>query len=153
MKFIPYNPFRHLEYARQALNVPISAFTRGIVAIGLDTMPCAVVLLDNWTETAVTAHIAVQNNMALRKLHIEAFKYVFLDLNKRMMLGIVPSDNAKALKLHAHLGFTEIARIKDGYDIGVDQVVIQMLRKECRYITDLKHLDSGHTPVMPQVGG
>ena len=139
MKYIPYNPFRHLDYARNVLSVPISTFTRGIVAMN-NGMPCAIVLLDNFTETSVTAHIAVENAMALRKLHIEAFKYVFLSLDKRMMLGVVPSDNVKALKLHAHLGFTEIARIKDGWDVGIDQVVIQMLRDDCKYINDLKEV-------------
>ena len=140
MKYIPYNPFRHLEYARTVLTVPISTFTRGIVAIGPNGLPCAIVLLDNFTETSVTGHIAVEKRMALRKLHIEVFKYVFLSLDKRMMLGITPSDNTKAVKLHKHFGFTEIARIKDACDVGVDQIVFQMLRKDCKYINALKEV-------------
>lgn len=140
MKYIPYNPFRHLEYARLTLDVPISTFTRGIVAIGDNGLPCAIVLLDHFTETAVTGHIAVQNVMALRKLHLETFKYVFLSLDKRMFLGITPSNNTKAIKLHQHFGFTEIARIKDAYDVGVDQIVFQMLRKDCKYIAKLKEV-------------
>jgi RimJ/RimL family protein N-acetyltransferase len=57
-----------------------------------------------------------------------------------MMLGITPSDNVKACKLHKHLGFTEIARIKDAYDVGVDQIVFQMLREDCKYIAKLKEV-------------
>jgi hypothetical protein len=140
MKYIAYNPFRHLEYARKQLDIPISTFTRGIVAIGGNGLPCGIVLLDNWTATSVSGHIAVENPMALRKLHTETFKYVFLELGKLMFLGITPSNNEKAIKLHTHFGFTEVARIKDAYDIGVDQIVFQMLKKDCKYIKDLKEV-------------
>ena len=95
-------------------------------------------LLDQFTETACTAHIAVTNPMALRGLHIEAFKYAFLQLGLSMILGVVAASNAKALKLNAHFGFTEIARIKDAYAQGVDQVVLQMKREDCKYINQLK---------------
>lgn len=138
MRYVAFNPFYHLDYVRQVLDVPVSTFTRGIVAENPE--PCGVVLLDNFTDTSASAHIAVQNPMALRELHLETFKHVFLVLNKRMLLGITPSDNMKALKLHKHLGFTEIARIKDGYAYGVDQVVLQMLREDCKYLTKLREV-------------
>jgi hypothetical protein len=140
MNFVAFDPFVHLEYARTVLQVPISQYTKGIVAVDASGKPCAVVLLDNWTPTAVTGHVAIENPMAMRKLHKELFKYVFVDCGKKMLMGVTPSNNEKALKFNAHIGLTEIARIKDAYDVGVDQVVIQLLREDCKYITQLREV-------------
>jgi RimJ/RimL family protein N-acetyltransferase len=137
VNYYPYNAL-HRRYAEHMTEVSLSDDTRGIIAIDSMNTPQGVILFDQFTETACTAHIAIGNPIALRGLHIEAFKYAFEQLNKRMIIGVVAANNAKALKLNAHFGFTEIARIKDAYDICVDQVVIQMLREDCKYINQLK---------------
>ena len=76
--------------------------------------------------------------MVLRALHTEAFKYVFEQLDKRMILATIASTNAKSIKLCGHLGFSELFRIPDGYAVGVDQVVLQILREDCKYIDKFK---------------
>ena len=139
MNYYAYNGDADADYARSVSMVSLSDDTRGIVAMEDDhRIHAGIVLFDQFTETACTAHIAVTNPMALRGLHIEAFKYAFLQLGLSMILGVVAASNAKALKLNAHFGFTEIARIKDAYAQGVDQVVLQMKREDCKYINQLK---------------
>ena len=138
MNYFAYKPEYDSRYAKQNTVVSLSDDTRGIVAFSDAGKPQGIVLFDQFTETACTAHISVTNPMALRGLHIEAFSYAFEQLEKSMILGVVAASNAKALKLNAHFGFTEIARIKDGYAQGVDQVVLQMKREDCKYITQLK---------------
>jgi len=129
-----------LGYVKRITTVSVSADTRGIIALNEENTPQGVVLFDQFTETACTAHIAITNPMALRGLHIEAFTYAFKQVGKRMILGPVESNNEKALKLNKHLGFTEIARIKDAYAEGVDMIVLQLLREDCKYITELKEV-------------
>jgi hypothetical protein len=140
VKIVAFHPFKHLEYVRSVLQVPISTATRGLVAIGTNGAPDGVVLLDNWSENAVMGHIAVQNPIALRELLPAAFNYVFNFCQKGMMLGCVPADVTKALKLNAHIGFKEIYRIKDGWDVGIDVVMLQMLKDDCKYVTKIKEV-------------
>jgi hypothetical protein len=140
MKITGFSPFKHLEYVQTVLQVPISKATRGLVATDTNGTPVGVVLLDNWSENSVMGHIAVQSPIALRDLLPEAFSYVFNFCQKGMMLGCVPADVVKALKLNAHIGFKEIYRIKDGWDVGIDTVMLQMLKADCKYITKIKEV-------------
>lgn len=140
MRIIAFSPFKHLEYARQALQVPLSSSTGGLVALDDEDKPQGIVLLDNWTKTAVMGHIAIQHPMAMRKLPFEAMDYVFNRCGKRMFIGVIPSDNVKSMKFHKHLGFSEIFRIPDGYAEGVDYVMVQMLREDCKYINRIKEV-------------
>ena len=118
--------------------VSLSDDTRGIIALSDMNIPGGIVLFDQFTDTACMAHIAVSNPMALRGMHVEAFNYAFRQLGLKMILGVVAGNNKKALKLNAHFGFSEIARIKDAYAEGIDQVVLQMLAEDCKYINQLK---------------
>jgi len=138
VKLLAFNPFKHLDYARSVTKVSISADTGGIVAENDAGVPQGVVLFDSWSSTAVTAHISIQNPLALRTLHREAFRYIFETCGKMMMLGFTASDNIKAVRLNKHFGFTEIARIPDADRVGVDVIIFRMLREECRYLINLK---------------
>ena len=140
MKYVAFKPFLHLEYVRRVTKVDIGVSTRGIVAIDDNDKPQGVVLFDSWTSTSVNAHISIQNPMVLRGLHIEAFKYVFETCNKLMILGIVASDNAAARRLNRHFGFTQVARIPNAVDACVDQLVLQLLRQDCKYINQFKEV-------------
>ena len=140
MKLVAFNSFKHLDYVRSVSEVSISADTGGIVALSTAGEPIGVVLFDSWTDTAVTAHISVQKPYCLRSLHVEAFRYIFDTHEKAMILGIVASDNGKARRLNEHFGFTEIVRIPHAVSWGVDQIVYQMMRADCRYLNTLKEV-------------
>ena len=66
-------------------------------------------------------------------IHSAAASYVFTQAGRLKMLGYVPADNEKALKLNKHLGFTELVRIEDGYKLGVDYVLMELKRENCPY--------------------
>ena len=134
MKTVAFNPFYHLEYAREVSEASVSADTKGIVAIDSSGEPQGIVLLDSWSETAVTAHISITNPMALRTLHTETFRYVFETCGKLMIIGNVASNNTKARRLNRHFGFTELARIPNGHSLGVDILILQLLASECQYL-------------------
>jgi hypothetical protein len=140
VNIVAFNPFTHLDYARSVLTVPISSFTRGLVALDKNNVPKGIVLLDQWTENSVMGHIAIQHPMAMRKLPFEALDYVFNTLGKNLFMGAIPSDNPKSLKFNQHLGFEVVYTIEDGYDIGVDILLMQLKKENCKYIQKLKEV-------------
>mgnify|MGYP005662725173 CR=1 FL=1 len=108
--------------------------TKGVVAYRGRKI-AAVVALDSWSYNSVTIHIAVDDILAFKHgFPEEVFNYVFKEANKGVVIGITPADNVKALKFNAHIGLEELYRIRDGYAIGVDYVVQQLRKENCRYI-------------------
>lgn len=93
------------------------------------------VQFDSWTETTAQVHVAIKNPMALRHHFLEeVFTYFFVTCGKLRLLGLTPADNAKALRFNKRIGLRETYRIKDGHAEGVDLVLQEMTRDECRWI-------------------
>ena len=134
MSFIAFNPVLHTNYVRSVLTVPISQVTRGIISLDKDGAPGAVILFDGWTHNAACMHIAVQKPMQLRGLMKEAAEYLFNTCKLKMLIGIVESTHTKALKLDMNIGFKELYRIKDCYADGVDQIILQLKKEDCKYL-------------------
>lgn len=134
MRYEAFDACKHRVYINSVLLVPISAATRGIVAIDDKGVPCGVCLADGWTHTACTTHVAIQNPMCLRKLFHEFAEYVFVTCEKQMMIGVVESSHTDATKLDRHIGFKEIYRITDGYAPGVDQLILRLNKADCRFL-------------------
>ncbi len=107
--------------------------TTGIVCVDLDTgAPAALCVMDNWTHTSVQVHWVIIDPMALRHGFLEeCFDYVFNQAERDLMIGLVPSDNAKSLKLAKHADFTELYRVQDAIKFGVDTVIIALRKRDC----------------------
>jgi hypothetical protein len=140
LKIVAFSSFKHLEYVRDVTQVPVSNATRGLIAIDSSGVPQGVILLDNWTENCVTGHIAIQKPMALRELLPELCDYVYHFCGKSMILAGIADDTPKALKLVKNIGFKEIYRIKDGWDVGIDLVLTQMTKDDCRHTQKIKEV-------------
>jgi hypothetical protein len=90
---------------------------------------------DSFTVTTCIVHIAVINPMILRHGFLQQIaEYLFIDRDRLKIIGIVPSDNEKALKLNKHIGFEKVAQLKDFYDVGVDYVILELERDKCRWL-------------------
>jgi RimJ/RimL family protein N-acetyltransferase len=92
-----------------------------------------VVAFDAWNGASCEMHVAGQGNWLTRGLLRACFEYVFKQAELKVVIGMVPSTNAKALRFDRHIGFSEVARIKDGVPDG-DLVVMQLRREDCRYL-------------------
>lgn len=68
-----------------------------------------------------------------RKFLYHAFKYPFETLGFKMIFGLVPSGNTRALKMDLKLGFREILFIPGGHPDG-GLHLLQMNRDECRWL-------------------
>jgi hypothetical protein len=93
------------------------------------------ILLESWSHNSVTIHIRVDDPLVFKHgFAEECFRYIFVDTNRGVLIGVTPANNAKALRFNRHIGLQEIYRIKDGYDVGVDYVVQELRKENCRYI-------------------
>ena len=112
------------------------ADTRGVVALESSTgQIVAAGVADTFSHTGCQVHMWIKNPMVLRHGWLEEiFNYIFNTCNRSVIIGLVPGDNAKALKLNKHVGYEEVYRIKDGFNVGVDYVIMEMRREDCRWI-------------------
>lgn len=63
-----------------------------------------------------------------------AFRLVFVYNNRNLVTGLTPADNEKALRFNKHIGFREVYRVPEGYKPGVDYVLQEMTKAECRWL-------------------
>jgi RimJ/RimL family protein N-acetyltransferase len=110
--------------------------TGGIMAVDLDKQETiGAVIFDNWTENSVCAHMIITKPMLLRHGFLEeCFDFAFNVSGRKVMTGLVNSDNIKAQKLDEHIGFKEIARLHDGWKDGVDIIMYEMRKEDCRWL-------------------
>lgn len=86
-----------------------------------------VVGLDSWTPTSVMAHWYIRHPRCILPLWNEVLRYLAIH-GRRKVIGSTPGDNVRALRMIFNkLGFTEVARIKDGWGDGVDIVISEYL--------------------------
>lgn len=107
---------------------------RAIQALDVSGRIRGVIAYDCWTESAVQAHMAVDSPVVWRSLLRPAFAYPFLEAGRSLLLGIIADDNPKSLAMVRRLGFRETHRVMDGWSTGVDLVLFQMRRHECRWL-------------------
>ena len=128
--FIPMHYDRDWSWIQLLFGIAATDKTKGIVAVREyedgKTEPVAVAVFDNWTHNSVCVHWWLDTPMVLRHgFFEEVAHYVFNVCGKRIMIGLVPSDKPKSIKLAKHLGFEEVYRVKDGYAVGIDQVILE----------------------------
>lgn len=93
----------------------------------------AAVGYDHWTPNSVQMHIWIPRPQEMcRKFLQEGFRYPFE--HKGLVVGLTPGNNAPALHFNRRVGFKEVYRMKDAWDKGVDVVVQEMRKEDCRWL-------------------
>ena len=107
-------------------------FRSDAVAIGLEKNGEVVAgaIFDSFNGASVVAHVAAQsvNREWLHAIHW----YAFEQLRVNCVIGIVSSDNAKALRFDKHLGFREVTRIPNACP-DADMVILTLNKEDARY--------------------
>lgn len=93
-----------------------------------------VVAFNGFTGAICQMHVAGDGNWITRELIRASFDYPFRQLGLASVIAPVAGNNKRALKMDKHFGFTEVYRIRDGYERHVDLVLLQMDRDDCRWI-------------------
>jgi hypothetical protein len=89
----------------------------------------------NNTESATQAHMAVDAPIVWRSLLPAAMHYVFEQCRKDILLGAIPSGNARSIRLAQSAGLREVHRVRDGWAKGEDLVLLELRREECRFLS------------------
>ena len=114
--------------------------TSGIMAIDLDTnTTLGACIMDNWTQNSVQCHFMLTNPLILRHQFLECcFDFMFNASKVSRVYGLVPANNVKAVKLNTHMGFTEKARLEEAFEVGVDYLLMELKRENCKFIQQAK---------------
>ncbi len=112
--------------------------TQGIVAYDDATGKiAAIVVMDSWTPSGCQTHFAIDNPMAIKRgLFREVAIHIHIVCNRRYIFGLIPANNDAAYKFDLKMGFEEVARIPEGYDIGVDYIVVRLAKEDNRWLPD-----------------
>ncbi len=122
------------KYFRSKLHISFGDDLKGLVAYK-DNEIAAVVGLHDWTDTACFAHWVIDKPLVLRHGFFEAVAdYVFRQTGRDKIFGKITTQNVRSLRLAKHIGFTELCRMKDGYRKGVDMVLVELTKENCRYL-------------------
>ena len=74
------------------------------------------------------------NKMVFRHGWLEAIAdYIFTQAGKLKMYGLVPATNLAAQSVNKKIGFKELIRLEDAYDVGIDYVLMELKREDCPY--------------------
>ncbi|CDN87311.1 GP68 protein [Hydrogenophaga intermedia] len=94
------------------------------------------VVFDSYVKDArCCMHVAGLRGTWLNRPFLRAaFDYAFGKMGCKVVIGLVNADNDAALRFDRHLGFEEVARIKDGAG-DCDLLVLAMRREQCRWLT------------------
>ena len=109
--------------------------SQGIVAVSAEGNILAICVADSFSPDSCNVHMAIDNPIVIRSGFLsECGRHLFHHLKRNHIFGLVPSNNARALKFNKHIGWREVARIPDGVGTGTDYVILRMDKAECRWI-------------------
>jgi RimJ/RimL family protein N-acetyltransferase len=123
------------QFLRARAGVQPSADLRMIGWIQ-DKKLCIVVGFNGFIGSVCQIHTAFAPgfHFAPRAMLRAVFEFAFKDAKCKKLLGVVNSNNAKAMKFDTHLGFTEEHRLPGMHDDGGDLVILSMTPEQCRYL-------------------
>lgn len=74
-----------------------------------------------------------------RKLLKAVFEYAFKQCGLEALLGVVNSNNKRALEYNRKLGFKQLAVLPKLHDDGGDIVLMKLDKADCKWIKERKH--------------
>jgi hypothetical protein len=124
-------PYPHYSWLWQRVGcVPTTEF-KAIEAIDPVTREVvAMVGYDPMGGNCVQMHFAFER--PCRRLLIEAFTHIFK--YREAVIGWVPANDTVLRDKAKRIGFKEINRVKDGMAPGIDMVLVEMHKSDCKFI-------------------
>jgi len=96
----------------------------------------AMAVYDRWTKSGVEMHaFSADPRYLFRPEFCKAmFEYPFVQQKRMLAFAVTPCDNVASIALARFLGFKEVYRIRDGWDLGTDMVIQELRRENCRFL-------------------
>lgn len=126
---------KELDACAEIMGYSPSKRAKGIVILEAESIG-ACVLFDHWTIASVQVHVYGPSLKALFSPAFlrEIFAFPFVTGGRSVLVAVTPAHQHGSLAVSSWLGFREVTRIKDGWDIGIDMVVKQLRREDCRFL-------------------
>lgn len=109
--------------------------TDHVVSLHRGGKTCGGVVFTGYLQASIVMHMAGnETNWATREFLWAVFHYVFVQLGCRKAIGLVPSDNHRAISVDLRLGFRVETRITDATVNGADLLILTMTRDMCKWL-------------------
>ena len=92
-----------------------------------------VVGFDNYNEASVMMHAGGEPGWMTASVIWVAFHYAFVVCGVNMVIGLVPSGNAQAIRFNTHVGFKIALNLEGAHPDG-SLLLMTMTRGECRFL-------------------
>lgn len=109
----------------------LTSRAKGMKAVDAAGCIRGMVAYDDFTPNSCVVHQAADTPIAWRRLIPACFIYPFEQLGLALVVGTVPANNERALRMTRRLGFREAHRLKDAWAPGVDMVMHELRRADC----------------------
>jgi L-amino acid N-acyltransferase YncA len=123
------------QFVTERTGCVLTASARGVKVSDPVGVTKGMVVFDGWTKNAVMAHIAADSPMAWRKLLPAACSYIFEEAGLGVIVGSIASSNRKSLSFVKRAGFRPVGSVRDGIALGVDLMLFELRRENCRFIS------------------
>jgi RimJ/RimL family protein N-acetyltransferase len=124
---------------KHGVELPRSEDFQAIGQLSLNTKDLiGVVGYSGFCGKTCVMNVAGEGNWLSRKLLWAAFDYPFNQQGVIQVFACVSETNARSLKLCHHLGFSQLAHIRDGWAEGIGMKILTMHKKECRWLAKLE---------------
>lgn len=136
IKFKPLDTPAEWEWVNSRAHPMQVKDTQGIVAYEDTTSEIAgIVIMDSWTPSGCQTHFAIDNPICIRRgLFREVAYHIHVVCDRRYIFGLIPANNEAAHKFDLKMGFEEVARIPEGFDIGIDYIVVRLAKEDNRWL-------------------
>lgn len=137
MKCVVIDPELFVPWVSRRVDIKTttSAYGFGVVDLSRKAILGGVVF-DNFTGHSIAIHVASESRYWLiREMLYTTFNYAFNICKVDKLVGCVKSTNVEAIEFDKNIGFTYETTIKDLFAAGEDAVILELRKKDCKYIT------------------
>ena len=120
------------DWIGQKTNGIYSPITGRFIGLELNGKLSAVTAFTDYNGSSIQMHVAIDHRINKEYTQF-CFRYPFNQLSVKKVIGLVESNNAKALRFDKHLGFVEEYVVKDAGRHG-DIHILSMTREQCRFL-------------------
>ena len=110
--------------------------SQGIVAYEPNTRNIlGVCVADSFSTDACNVHLAIDKPSILRRGFLnEVGRHLFIANKRERVFGLVPDNNAKAIRFNEHIGFKEVARVPQAISADIGYIIFKMDKADCRWL-------------------
>ena len=135
MQMVNLTTAEEWAWFRARTSVILCEDMKGVVAYDMEGRILGACVADSFGPDNCNVHIAIDSHFILRRGFLDALaKWLFIQLDRKRLFGLVPSNNLRAIKFNEHIGFREVARVPHAVSEGVDYIVYAMGRDDCRWL-------------------